>query len=104
MVFDLMYGDYEAYREHASLTLSQTSLDRRYQNGQLLDGYEAWVTPGSEGAQACHGDSGGPVLLEREGQRYVIGVVSWTWTTEHELCALGAVVALLNRDEFSLPP
>lgn len=101
-VFNLMYGTLETYREHAALTRTAKDLERRYRHGELLEGYEAWVTPGEGAAQPCHGDSGGPVIIQRAGVRHIVGVISWTWTTEHELCALGAVVAIFGSETSKL--
>lgn len=101
-VFDYIYPDYAAFLEDASRDGDPASAERRYANGTLLDDYEVWVTSGQGGAQPCHGDSGGPVLLETDGGMAVAGVVSWSWRSESQQCDYGSVVAVFGPQTRTL--
>jgi Trypsin len=95
-VFDHIYGDYATYLAVASGGKAADAVERRYQHGWLLDGYEMWVEPGRGHAQLCNGDSGGPVLRMSGPTPEVVGVSSWVWHSDQALCDYGAVIALIG--------
>jgi hypothetical protein len=96
-VYDSMYGSFEGYMRN-NAHLPDEELRRRYGRGQLLTGHELLAAPPPGGAAACHGDSGGPVLLERgEEAAELLGVMSWTWSPQGR-CDRGLVVAALGRE------
>jgi Trypsin len=92
-VFDFIYGDYATYLQQAPADTPLRNLSQRYQNGVLLEGYEAWAFDTVQGSQTCHGDSGGPVVLERGRSREIVGVTSWAWQSATRECAYGTVFA-----------
>lgn len=65
----------------------------------LLDGYEAQLGGAPGDAQACHGDSGGPLLRNVDGQLVVYGVVSSGVSGVKEVCQnAGTVYATFGTD------
>lgn len=59
----------------------------------IKDGYEVFVGGGTE-AQACHGDSGGPLLYKVDGKLTVLGVTSTVGFAGTKLpCNMGAIYA-----------
>jgi hypothetical protein len=96
-VFDHIYGSRAAYLEHAASDGAGLDLEDRYASGVLLEGYEAWAIAADD-SQPCRGDSGGPVLLEHEGRRVLVGVTSWTWRSEERLCDHGTLIATFDAD------
>lgn len=101
-VFDAIYGGYDAFRAAASSDRLRSDAAIRYQTGYLLEGYEVWAGRDPGGAQACHGDSGGPVFRRRDGQLELVGVVSWSWQSSTELCDDGSVFAVFGPSTWSL--
>jgi hypothetical protein len=62
----------------------------------LLSG-EGWFGNGCHDAQACNGDSGGPILLSVNGKSTVFGVASWVaYRDENLMCDLGTAYAGLD--------
>jgi hypothetical protein len=101
-VFDLIYGGYAAYLEAAPSDRVASDLVTRYQSGNLLDSYEIWAARAPGGPQACHGDSGGPVIRQRAGQLDLVGVVSWSWQSATELCDYGSVFAVFGPETAAM--
>lgn len=101
-VFDLIYGDRATYMRQAVRNRDVASAQRRYETGQLLELYEVWTEPGVDGSQTCFGDSGGPVMAIEHGEDVVVGVTSWSWSSDSRPCDYGAVVAVLGPDSRSL--
>jgi hypothetical protein len=97
-VFDQIYGDYATYLERAVGVMSASELVTRYENGVLLDEYEAWGRDTSSGSQTCHGDSGGPMVLEKGLSAGIVGVTSWSWRSSAAECAHGTVFATFGPE------
>ncbi|XP_069098487.1 chymotrypsinogen B-like [Pleurodeles waltl] len=53
-----------------------TNLDCEIHHGSRIT--DSMVCAGGAGASACMGDIGGPLVCERYGEWYLIGVASWT--------------------------
>jgi secreted trypsin-like serine protease len=64
----------------------------------LLAGGEVWVG-GAGDAQTCVGDSGGPLLVEREGERAVVGVASWVYRSQFGACHKGGAAYAVFHDD-----
>jgi hypothetical protein len=101
-VFDWIYGNYASYLNRAPLDRAGADLALRYQNGELLDSYEAWMERSPGASQTCHGDSGGPVVSYRDGQPEILGITSWSWQSATELCDYGSVIAIFGADAAAL--
>jgi hypothetical protein len=97
-VFDFIYGDRSGFIENAARDTPAIDLDARYHRGELLDGYEGWGFDAEAASQTCHGDSGGPVLLESGATPELIGITSWSWRSNEQLCAYGTVFAIFGPD------
>ncbi len=100
--FDTIYGSYSAYLAHALGNLDLSTAANRYEHGVLLEGYEVWAEAGPSESQSCHGDSGGPVTLEQNGGMEILGVTSWSWSSETQACDFGAVVAVFGPETVNL--
>ncbi len=103
-VFEAIYGTFEAFAADAArfgvdagtpegLAILQQAWDETL----LQDGVEGWFGNGRHDAQACFGDSGGPITRAVAGQPTVYGVASWVaYADASDLCALGAAYATIN--------
>jgi hypothetical protein len=101
-VFDDIYGDEATFLADALHDMGGATAEWRYAHGGLLEDYEAWVTAGPDGAQACHGDSGGPIVIETERGSEVIGVLSWSWRSQTQQCDHGSVIAVFGPQTRAL--
>jgi len=101
-VFDDIYGDEATFLADALHDMGRPTAEWRYAHGGLLQDYEAWVTSGPDGAQACHGDSGGPIVIETERGREVVGVLSWSWRSQTQQCDHGSVIAVFGPQTRAL--
>lgn len=101
-VFDFIYGDRASFFERAAQDAVGGDLALRYEHGVLLPGYEAWGAGSSGAPQTCYGDSGGPLLLEREGRMELLGVTSWSWRSSARECDYGTVFALIGPETAAL--
>ena len=43
------------------------------------------ICAGAPGKDSCQGDSGGPLVCHQNGQRVLVGLVSWGWICGHDL-------------------
>lgn len=63
----------------------------------LLEGYEGFFGVEAGDAQACHGDSGGPMIGDGKGGRKVYGVASWVlFSNGSTFCGGGSAYALFG--------
>ena len=104
-MFEAIYGsfagflaDADRYGVDPSTPDGLAAFEQAWEEYRLLDdGVEGWFGNGPGNAQACHGDSGGPIALAVNGKTTVFGVASWVaWVDEQALCELGAAYATLN--------
>jgi hypothetical protein len=104
-VYEAIYGTFEAFiadwqrfgidpSTPEGLAIYQQAWDETL----LLDNQvEGWFGGGKNDAQACFGDSGGPITKAVNGQPTVYGVASWVaYADENRLCDLGAAYATIN--------
>lgn len=104
-VLEAVYGSFDAFLEDGVPRLFPdldptdpamlAELQAFYDTFTLLDGVESWFGNGPGDAQACSGDSGGPITALRDGKTTVHGVASWVLTKE-PLCELGTAYARLE--------
>lgn len=105
-VFAAVFGSFERFLEAGAPRLfpkldpadpAHLALLRQiYDEIRLLDGIEAWFGSGPGDAQACDGDSGGPVAKRVGTQTTVFGVTSWGFR-QGDTCAIdGAAYASMN--------
>ncbi len=74
-----------------------------YYNYELTPDSEAWAYDPTGTVQPCSGDSGGGVLVEKDGEWIVVGVLSWVMRTPGGDCAkLGVSVATLTTADVAL--
>lgn len=71
---------------------------RGYDEATLLTGYEVWAGDSPGDAQTCFGDSGGPLIRQRNGASEIVGVTSWGWWSSDRPCAYGTVFALVTNE------
>ncbi|HWO23809.1 MAG TPA: trypsin-like serine protease [Kofleriaceae bacterium] len=106
-VFAAVFGSFERFLEAGAPRLFPTLdpakpedlavLRQIYDELRLLDGIEAWFGSGPGDAQACNGDSGGPIAQRVGTQTTVFGVTSWGFHQDDGTCALdGASYASMN--------
>ncbi len=104
-VLEAVYGSFEEFLEDGVPRLFPgvdptdpamlAELQNFYDTFTLIDGVEGWFGNGPGDAQACSGDSGGPITALRGGKTTVHGVASWVLTKE-PLCELGTAYAGLE--------
>jgi hypothetical protein len=106
-VFAAVFGSFEHFLEAGAPRLFPTldpakpadlaTLRQLYDEVRLLDGIEAWFGSGPGDAQACNGDSGGPIAKRVGTQTTVFGVTSWGFHQDDGTCALdGTAYASMN--------
>lgn len=104
-VFEAIYGTFEAFVADAgrfgidgSTPEGLAILQQAWDETLLLgDGVEGWFGGGRKDAQACFGDSGGPITKAVNGQPTVYGVASWVaYADANNLCELGAAYSTMN--------
>jgi hypothetical protein len=72
-----------------------------YETYRMIPGYEVYVGNTEGDAQACRGDSGGPLLRFVRGELRVYAVGSGVQRTATEECALGAFYAALHEETMT---
>jgi secreted trypsin-like serine protease len=99
-IFEILFGSYERFLEAApnlvGFEQEPDALRRAYDNELLLDGYEALLGAAELDANACVGDSGGPIIARRDNRSTVYGVTSWGYGADDQVCALGGIGAMLG--------
>jgi secreted trypsin-like serine protease len=100
LIFEILFGSYERFLA-ASPSLvgfeqDPESLREAYENERLLDGYEALLGAQALDANACVGDSGGPIIGRVNDRSIVYGVTSWGYGADDQVCALGGIGAMLG--------
>jgi len=104
-VLEAVYGSFDEFLDEGVPRLfpdvdvtdpaTLAELQDFYDTFALIDGIEGWFGNGHGDAQACSGDSGGPITALRNGKTTVHGVASWVLTKE-PLCELGTAYAALE--------
>ena len=111
-LFDLFYGSRAAFladaprdeglgdgscgTPKAAPAALAEQLERQYDAGGLLTGYEIWAGDEPEDAQTCHGDSGGPLVELHDGRPEIVGIASWSWKSDSAACDYGTVYAVFG--------
>ncbi len=104
-VFEAIYGTFEDFvADAARFGVDGTTpeglalLQQAWDETLLLDNrVEGWFGGGRHDAQACFGDSGGPITKAVNGQPTVYGVASWVaYADENRLCDLGAAYSTMT--------
>ena len=72
-----------------------------YDRRVLLDEHEGFFGYREGDAQACHGDSGGPIFRVVDGKRTVFGVTSWGTHRFGAFCDFGGVYAVLSPTVYA---
>lgn len=102
-LFEAIFGSFEAFLAdgqvfHNGLDPANPDdaivLQQYYDETLLLD-VEAWLGNGAGDAQGCFGDSGGPIVAQRDGQTTVLGVASFVAYAD-ALCEYGTGYARLE--------
>jgi hypothetical protein len=100
LIFEILFGSYERFLTAApglvGFEQDPESLREAYENERLLDGYEALLGAQTLDANACVGDSGGPIIGRKDNRSIVYGVTSWGYGADDQVCALGGVGAMLG--------
>jgi hypothetical protein len=105
-VFEAAFGSFEAFLEEGAPQIfpeydpSNPSdlafLQEQYETTRIIDGIEAWFGARHGDAQACSGDSGGPITA-RDGDRTVLyGVTSWGFRGPDLCYLMGASYSSIN--------
>jgi len=105
-LYELIYGSFEAFLEEGKGVFfppwtdttdpdTVAGLQEMYDSERLLDGLEGFFGNGVGDAQACFGDSGGPMTAQQAGKTTVFGVASWVPFAD-DLCRYGSTYASLN--------
>lgn len=101
-----IYGSFDAFVEQGRGVFFPADLDtsvpenlallqQYYDDSVLLDGIEGFFGNGDGDAQACFGDSGGPITRQLGGKTTVFGVASWVPFAD-ALCQYGTTYAALE--------
>lgn len=81
--------------EGNALVLNSTEAIRQIYDMQLKPGYEVFLGAVDGDAQVCHGDSGGPLLMNVDGELVIQGVASAVGLSGARLpCNMGAIYAV----------
>ena len=103
-VADNLFGDFDGFLEHVHELGLPDDVDPAevYESLELIEDYEATFGHAPGNAQACNGDSGGPVLRNEDGDFVVYGVASWVMRTEELICNWGTNYATFGpaAEEF----
>lgn len=98
--YEAAFGDYESFAAYYAAALGRTlswqeeEEVRAIYSQPLLSGYEVFFGAKDGDAQACSGDSGGPLLRKVDGKLTVFGVASWVPSkSERSPCSRGAIYA-----------
>jgi hypothetical protein len=107
-IFELAFGSFDAFKaavprisdlQYIVGDVTTPDGERRarevFDGRVLLPGYEVLVGNAAGDAQACHGDSGGPLARRVNGKNTVFGVASWVHhsTVGYAFCEFGTVYA-----------
>jgi hypothetical protein len=102
-LYPAIYGSFQRFLdddERYGLDHTQPGVLEVFQQAwdeTLLLANEGWFGNGCHDAQACNGDSGGPILLAVNGKSTVFGVASWvSYRDENLMCDLGTAYAGLD--------
>jgi len=89
-------------QEGEVLVNSNTSIYQEYYDRPLIDGYEAFFGGQDNDVQACHGDSGGPLLAKVDGKLIVKGVASRVVSGVRVACSVGTTYATFGANAQTL--
>jgi len=105
-VFELVFGTFEKFltdgAPHLFPGIDITDpatiewLHQFYDFYTVLDGIEGWFGSGQGDAQACFGDSGGPMTAQKNGKTTIFGVTSWGFGSDRLICDFGGAYATIN--------
>jgi hypothetical protein len=105
-VFEAAFGSFEAFlaqgapRIYPELDPTNPGdlafLQEQYETIRLIDGIEAWFGARAGDAQACSGDSGGPITARVGDQTVLYGVTSWGFVGENLCHLIGAGYSSIN--------
>jgi len=98
---DYLFGSFEGFLNGAKLMpdfawASEWELAQIYDELYLLPEYQAFLGGRPGDAQPCFGDSGGPMVAVRNGQRTVFGNVTSGLASNRLICDWGAVFAVFG--------
>jgi hypothetical protein len=106
LVFDLLLGGFDGYRDIAAplffpgLDVDDPANDgiiRPLYESALLAPGEVWFGGGAGDAQACYGDEGGPIVTTAAGRTSVLAVAAWFLPETTRLpCDFGAAYAAID--------
>ncbi len=103
--FELMYGNYETFFKFmvsvyglAIATEYEDVIRGWYDGYKVLSGYEAYTGHVAGDAQACHGDSGGPLLGREKGEKAIFGVASGVFFSSQLTCDMGTFYGTIGAE------